>query len=187
LIAIILFSPFTLFQPSQASAQPIQPVQKFISTQAIKEACGPQETPQPVKTVTPKKADCPIQPDFSSAEVTEPAPAPVPVVQPTAPQPAPQPTLIDKGTFKLTFYDPAVLGATDMPGGMYSGVAAHLGVIPRGSKIKITLSTGEVWYRTVNDTGSFAASNSQQLDVAMASSDIPSAGVLTADVQIIAS
>jgi 3D (Asp-Asp-Asp) domain-containing protein len=67
----------------------------------------------------------------------------------------------------------------------YSGVAANLSVFPKGTKLKITLSNGTVWYRTVNDTGSFAASNSRQLDVAMPSSQIPSAGILYATVEVI--
>nr|WP_204122558.1 LysM peptidoglycan-binding domain-containing protein [Lacticaseibacillus mingshuiensis] len=85
------------------------------------------------------------------------------------------------GTYKLTFYDPAVLGSSLG----YSGVAANLSVFPRGTKLKITLSDGTTWIRTVNDTGTFAASNPRQLDVAMPSSSIPSAGVLYATVEVI--
>ncbi|WDF82527.1 hydrolase [Lacticaseibacillus pabuli] len=85
------------------------------------------------------------------------------------------------GTFKLTFYDPAVLGSNMG----YSGVAANLGVFPKGTHLKITLSTGQVWYRVVNDTGTFAASNSRQLDVAMPNSQVPSAGVLSATVEVV--
>ncbi|MCI1985459.1 MAG: LysM peptidoglycan-binding domain-containing protein [Lactobacillus sp.] len=85
------------------------------------------------------------------------------------------------GQFKLSFYDPAVLGSNMG----YSGVAANLSVFPKGTKLKITLSNGTVWYRTVNDTGSFAASNPQQLDVAMPSSQIPSAGILYANVEVV--
>lgn len=85
------------------------------------------------------------------------------------------------GTFKLSFYDPAVLGSNMG----YGGVAANLSVFPKGTRLKITLSNGTVWYRTVNDTGTFAASNSRQLDVAMPSSQIPSAGIMSATVQVI--
>ncbi len=85
------------------------------------------------------------------------------------------------GTFKLTFYDPAVLGSNMG----YSGVAANLSVFPKGTHLKITLSDGTVWYRVVNDTGTFAASNSQQLDVAMPNSQVPSAGVLSATVEVV--
>jgi len=67
----------------------------------------------------------------------------------------------------------------------YSGVAANLSVFPKGTQLKITLADGTVMYRTVNDTGTFANSNSQQLDVAMPSSSIPSYGVTTASVEVI--
>ncbi|WP_125764552.1 DPBB and LysM peptidoglycan-binding domain-containing protein [Companilactobacillus hulinensis] len=86
-----------------------------------------------------------------------------------------------KGTFKISFYDPAVLGSNMG----YSGVAANLSVFPKGTQLKITLSDGTVLYRTVNDTGTFANSNSQQLDVAMPSSSIPSYGVTTASVEVL--
>lgn len=85
------------------------------------------------------------------------------------------------GTFKLSFYDPAVLGSNMG----YSGVAANLSVFPKGTHLKITLSNGTVWYRTVNDTGTFAYSNPHQLDVAMPSSQIPSAGILYATVEVL--
>ena len=90
-------------------------------------------------------------------------------------------TTTNKGTFKLSFYDPSVLGS----GLGYGGVAANLSVFPKGTRLKITLSDGTVWYRTVNDTGSFAAGNPNQLDVAMPNSQIPSAGVLTATVEVV--
>lgn len=89
------------------------------------------------------------------------------------------------GSFKVTFYDPAVLGAVGMPGGMYSGVAASLDVFPKGTQLKITLADGTVMYRTVNDTGTFAYSNPYQLDIAMPNSSVPSYGVTTASVQVI--
>jgi Predicted solute binding protein len=84
-------------------------------------------------------------------------------------------------TFKISFYDPAVLGSNMG----YGGVAANLSVFPKGTQLKITLSDGTVLYRTVNDTGTFAASNPYQLDVAMQSSQIPSYGVTTASVEVI--
>ncbi|MHC3385362.1 hydrolase [Lacticaseibacillus paracasei] len=90
-------------------------------------------------------------------------------------------TTTNKGTFKLSFYDPSVLGS----GLGYGGVAANISVFPKGTRLKITLSDGTVWYRTVNDTGSFAAGNPNQLDVAMPNSQIPSAGVLTATVEVV--
>jgi 3D (Asp-Asp-Asp) domain-containing protein len=88
---------------------------------------------------------------------------------------------INKGTFKLSFYDPAVLGSNLG----YGGVAANLSVFPKGTRLKITLSDGTVWYRTVNDTGTFAASNPRQLDVAMPNSQVPAAGILYATVEVL--
>lgn len=85
------------------------------------------------------------------------------------------------GSFKISFYDPAVLGSNMG----YSGVAANLSVFPKGTQLKITLSDGQVLYRTVNDTGTFAYSNPQQLDVAMPNSSIPSYGVTTASVEVV--
>lgn len=85
------------------------------------------------------------------------------------------------GTFKISFYDPAVLGS-DMG---YSGVATNLSVIPRGSSLKITTAQGDVFYRTVNDTGTFAYDNPYQIDMAMPNSMIPSYGITSATVEII--
>nr|WP_125713925.1 LysM peptidoglycan-binding domain-containing protein [Companilactobacillus kedongensis] len=85
------------------------------------------------------------------------------------------------GTFKISFYDPAVLGSNMG----YSGVAANLSVFPKGTQLKITLADGTVLYRTVNDTGTFAYSNPQQLDVAMPNAQIPSYGVTSATVEVI--
>ncbi|MFD1418662.1 DPBB and LysM peptidoglycan-binding domain-containing protein [Companilactobacillus keshanensis] len=86
-----------------------------------------------------------------------------------------------QGTFKISFYDPAVLGSNMG----YSGVAANLSVFPKGTQLKITLADGTVLYRTVNDTGTFAYSNPQQLDVAMPNAQIPSYGVTSATVEVI--
>ncbi|WP_338231500.1 DPBB and LysM peptidoglycan-binding domain-containing protein [Companilactobacillus muriivasis] len=84
-------------------------------------------------------------------------------------------------TFKISFYDPAVLGSNMG----YSGVAANLSVFPKGTTLKITLSDGTVLIRTVNDTGTFAYSNPNQLDVAMPNNQIPSYGVTTASVEVL--
>ena len=86
-----------------------------------------------------------------------------------------------KGTFRVTFYDPAAMGSSMGNG----GIAANLGVLPRGSRVKIQLSNGQTLIRVVNDTGGFAAGNPHQIDVAMPNSQIPSAGVLSAIVTII--
>lgn len=85
------------------------------------------------------------------------------------------------GTYKISFYDPAVLGSNMG----YNGVAANLSVFPKGTQLRITLADGTVMTRTVNDTGTFAYSNPQQLDVAMPSSSIPSYGITTASVEVI--
>lgn len=94
---------------------------------------------------------------------------------------APQVSGKNYGTFKLSFYDPAVLGSSMG----YGGVAADLSLFPKGTRLKITLSSGEVWYRTVNDTGTFVYSNSRQLDVAWPNDQIPSAGILSATVEVV--
>lgn len=87
----------------------------------------------------------------------------------------------NKGTFKLSFYDPSALGSSLG----YGGVAANLSIFPKGTKLKITLPDGTVWYKVVNDTGGFAASNPHQLDVAMPNDQVPAAGVLYATVEVI--
>ncbi len=96
-------------------------------------------------------------------------------------QAAQQPVSRNVGTFKISFYDPAVLGSNMG----YSGVATNLGVIPRGSRLKITTAQGDVWYRTVNDTGTFAYDNPYQIDVAMPNNMIPSYGITSATVEIV--
>lgn len=100
---------------------------------------------------------------------------------PTTSTNATTPSGVNKGTFKLSFYDPAVLGSNMG----YGGVAANLSVFPKGTKLKITLPDGTVWIRVVNDTGTFAASNPRQLDVAMPNSQVPAAGILSATVEVI--
>ncbi len=87
----------------------------------------------------------------------------------------------NKGTFKISFYDPSVLGSNMG----YSGVAANLSVFPKGTVLRITMSNGQTLTRTVNDTGSFAAGNPNQLDVAMPSGQIPAAGILSATVEVL--
>lgn len=87
----------------------------------------------------------------------------------------------NKGTFKISFYDPAVLGSNMG----YRGVAANLSVFPKGTVLRITMSNGQTLTRTVNDTGSFAAGNPNQLDVAMPSGQIPAAGILSATVEVL--
>lgn len=120
------------------------------------------------------------------AQPVEQATQPEPVVEetsePTAQvQAAAEPATQNVGTFKVSFYDPSSLGSSMG----YDGVAANFGVLPRGTRIKITTAQGDVWYKTVNDTGTFAASNPHQIDVAMPNSMVPSYGVTSATVEII--
>lgn len=103
-----------------------------------------------------------------------------PVAQTTqTSQPTQSPT--NKGTFKISFYDPAVLGSNMG----YSGVAANLSVFPKGTVLRITMSNGQTLTRTVNDTGSFATRNPNQLDVAMPGGQIPKEGILFATVEVL--
>lgn len=95
------------------------------------------------------------------------------------------------GAFKITFYDPmiaagghpnpAVFGTGDQ---IYSGCAAPLSVFPKGTHLKITLPDGKVIHRVVNDTGTFANTNTQQIDVAWRNSEIPSYGTGTGQVEM---
>lgn len=91
------------------------------------------------------------------------------------------------GTFKCTFYDVNVASGGNTNLVNDNTVAVDYNVIPYGSRIKITLSSGEVLYRTALDTGSFKYSNSYQIDIGMSNSQIFSQGrgVDTATVEII--
>ena len=91
------------------------------------------------------------------------------------------------GTFKCTFYDVNVASGGNTNLVNDNTVAVDYNVIPYGSSIKITLSSGEVLYRTALDTGSFKYSNSYQIDIGMSNSQIFSQGrgVDTATVEII--
>jgi 3D (Asp-Asp-Asp) domain-containing protein len=66
-------------------------------------------------------------------------------------------------TMTATAYDPKVLGS-DLP---YDTVAAYLGDFPRGTRLLVTLSNGTKKIYTVRDTGAFAATNHNQIDLAM--------------------
>lgn len=86
-----------------------------------------------------------------------------------------------KITMSATAYDPAVLGSSMG----YSGVAANLSKYPKGTQLKITLSDGTVLNRTVNDTGTFAYSNPNQLDIAMPNSQALQFGRQNITVQVV--
>ncbi len=86
-----------------------------------------------------------------------------------------------KITMSATAYDPAVLGSSMG----YSGVAANLSKYPKGTQLKITLGDGTVLMRTVNDTGTFAYSNPNQLDIAMPNSQALQFGRQSITVQVV--
>ncbi len=99
--------------------------------------------------------------------------------------PAPQ-TQSTYDNFKVTYYDPMIASAGTTSIG-YNAVAVDFSIFPRGTQLKITLSSGEVLYRTALDTGEFIYSNSHQLDIAMPNSQIYSQGrgVDTATVEVL--
>lgn len=87
----------------------------------------------------------------------------------------------EKITMSATAYDPAVLGSSMG----YGGVAANLSKYPKGTQLKITLGDGTVLNRTVNDTGTFAYSNPNQLDIAMPNSQALQFGRQSITVQVV--
>ncbi|MCH4008592.1 LysM peptidoglycan-binding domain-containing protein [Companilactobacillus sp.] len=135
---------------------------------------------------TQTQEQAPVQEEQVQAPVQEQAP-----VQQEQTQAAAQPAQTQQATtqsagqsagqFKISFYDPAVLGSNMG----YGGVAANLSIFPKGTRLMITLADGTTMYRTVNDTGTFAYSNPYQLDVAMPNASIPSYGVTSATVTVV--
>jgi 3D (Asp-Asp-Asp) domain-containing protein len=84
-------------------------------------------------------------------------------------------------TMSATAYDPAVLGSSMG----YSGVAANLSKFPKGTHLRITDGNGNTYDRVVNDTGLFAYSNPNQLDIAMPNSQALQFGRQNVTVQVI--
>ncbi len=84
-------------------------------------------------------------------------------------------------TMSATAYDPAVLGSNMG----YSGVAANLSKFPKGTHLRITASNGQSYDRVVNDTGLFAYSNPNQLDIAMPNSQALQFGRQNVTVQVL--
>ena len=80
-----------------------------------------------------------------------------------------------------TAYDPVVLGSNMG----YSGVAANLSKFPKGTHLRITDGSGNTYDRVVNDTGLFAYSNPNQLDIAMPNSQALQFGRQNVTVQVI--
>ncbi|KRK47415.1 LysM peptidoglycan-binding domain-containing protein [Secundilactobacillus kimchicus] len=74
-------------------------------------------------------------------------------------------------TMEATAYDPQVAagGATSIPTG--TGVAAALDRFPKGTQLEIKYADGYTETRVVNDTGTFAASNPNQLDISMTNAE----------------
>ncbi|WP_125567615.1 SLAP domain-containing protein [Companilactobacillus insicii] len=84
-------------------------------------------------------------------------------------------------TMNATAYDPAVLGSNMG----YSGVAANLSKFPKGTHLRITDGNGKTYDRVVNDTGMFAYSNPNQLDIAMPNSEALSFGRQNVTVEVL--
>ncbi|WP_461215311.1 LysM peptidoglycan-binding domain-containing protein [Lacticaseibacillus sp. GG6-2] len=167
----------TVQQPVQKQAAPVQ-------QQAAPKQAAPvqqQATQKPAYTA-PKQA-APVQQQAAQKPAyTAPKQQTATTQQSTQQtQQTTSTTATSAGTFKISFYDPAAMGSSLG----YGGVAANLSVFPKGTQLKIAMSNGQVLYRTVNDTGSFAQSNSHQLDVAMPNNAIPSAGILSATVSVV--
>lgn len=83
-------------------------------------------------------------------------------------------------TMSATAYDPVVLGSNMG----YSGVAANLSKFPKGTHLRIT-ANGKTYDRVVNDTGLFAYSNPNQLDIAMPNSQALQFGRRNVTVQVL--
>ncbi|WP_425453553.1 DPBB and LysM peptidoglycan-binding domain-containing protein [Companilactobacillus furfuricola] len=135
-----------------------------------------QQNVEQTQTQEAPAQEAPVQQETQQAPVQQEQQAQTQSAQTQAPQ-----ATQSNGTFKVSFYDPAVLGSNMG----YGGVAANLSIFPKGTRLMITLADGTTMYRTVNDTGTFAYSNPYQLDVAMPNASIPSYGVTTATVSVI--
>lgn len=134
-----------------------------------------QEPSTPSTTIKP--VNNPVaKPEFNTSKDTNQSLA-TPVIDKDSTDSIKQGSDANSHAVKITFYDPQVLGATTMPNGLYSGVAANLSIYPKGTKLLITLPDGSMITRVVNDTGDFAKDNPYQLDVAWPNDHIPSYGV----------
>ncbi|RXT57839.1 hydrolase [Lacticaseibacillus chiayiensis] len=160
---------------SQAAAQHQAQQSAAAQQQAQQQAVAQQQAQQPAAASQAAASQAAAQQQQAQQ------PSNQSTVQTTQQQTTQQQTTSNQGTFRVTFYDPAVLRSSLG----YGGVAANLNVFPKGTHLRITMSNGQVLDRVVNDTGSFAAGNSRQIDVAMPNDQIPSAGVLSATVEVI--
>ncbi|BDR56782.1 3D domain-containing protein [Xylocopilactobacillus apis] len=94
-----------------------------------------------------------------------------------------QPVVQSAGrTMVATAYDPRVLGNYTFG---YDTVAANLSVFPRGTRLAITFQDGTTKNYVVRDTGGFAYSNPNQLDIAMPNSQALQFGRQTVTVRVI--
>ncbi|MCH5462006.1 LysM peptidoglycan-binding domain-containing protein [Lactobacillus sp. LC28-10] len=89
-------------------------------------------------------------------------------------------------TMVATAYDPEVAAGgqgTSIPTG--TGVAAALDRYPKGTELEIKFQDGHTETRVVNDTGTFAASNPNQLDISMTNAQAMQFGRQSIQVRVI--
>ncbi|WP_173021217.1 LysM peptidoglycan-binding domain-containing protein [Secundilactobacillus folii] len=89
-------------------------------------------------------------------------------------------------TMVATAYDPQVASGgqgTSIPTG--TGVAASLSRYPKGTQLEIKFQDGHTETRVVNDTGTFAYSNPNQLDISMTNSQAMQFGRQSVQVRVI--
>lgn len=89
-------------------------------------------------------------------------------------------------TMVATAYDPQVAAGgqgTSIPTG--TGVAAALDRYPKGTQLEIKFQDGHTENRVVNDTGTFAASNPNQLDISMTNAEAMQFGRQSIQVRVV--
>lgn len=89
-------------------------------------------------------------------------------------------------TMVATAYDPEVAAGgqgTSIPTG--TGVAAALSRYPKGTQLEIKFQDGHTENRVVNDTGTFAYSNPNQLDISMTNSEAMQFGRQSIQVRVV--
>ena len=89
-------------------------------------------------------------------------------------------------TMVATAYDPQIAAGgqgTSIPTG--TGVAAALDRFPKGTELEIKFQDGHTEQRVVNDTGTFAYSNPNQLDISMTNAEAMQFGRQSIQVRVI--
>lgn len=89
-------------------------------------------------------------------------------------------------TMVATAYDPEVAAGgqgTSIPTG--TGVAAALDRYPKGTQLEIKFQDGHTEQRVVNDTGTFAQSNPNQLDISMTNAEAMQFGRQSIQVRVV--